>query len=237
MPIPPDPPRQNTRTRRRYMQGSTRSRTIELGTLSEVDEDIYHNREGYEEPDGKASTVECNGTIRRPTNGTVRSIARHLSERQKIERARSVGSVASPAAHPGRNEEHMHPGVSHEEVVTSVNFRQVPCIHFGHRTVRCISEHTDLRGPLAKWSPPPPLPPPPLMHHHLDDKCNSTPHASMSEFHPRTVSTMSRGHGTRSISRSSSMAGGLLVYDPRTMSLMDPRLAAEMQMPDYTLPV
>lgn len=34
------------RTRRRYTQGNTRSKTIELGTLSEVEEDIYHNKDG-----------------------------------------------------------------------------------------------------------------------------------------------------------------------------------------------
>lgn len=34
------------RGRRRYAQGHPRSKTIELGTLSEVDEDIYHNKEG-----------------------------------------------------------------------------------------------------------------------------------------------------------------------------------------------
>ncbi|KAL6737571.1 hypothetical protein Aduo_011202 [Ancylostoma duodenale] len=87
--------------------------------------------------------------------------------------------------------------------------------------------------PLAKWSPSPPV-----MHHHLDEKCNPTPHPSMSEFHPRAVSrTQATAQTARTISRSSSMAGGLLVYDPRTMSLVDPRLTAEVQIPDYSVPV
>ncbi|VDM82428.1 unnamed protein product [Strongylus vulgaris] len=152
MPLPTDTARAPSRNRRRYMQGSARSKTIELGTLSEIEEDIYHNKEGYEEPDGKVvSAADANGTIRRPTNGTVRSIARHLSERQKIERAKAAAVIPVAPLPPPRNEEHMHPGISHEEVVTSVKLRQIPCIHLGHRTVRCISEHTDFRGVSFTW--------------------------------------------------------------------------------------
>ncbi|KAK6752381.1 hypothetical protein RB195_003666 [Necator americanus] len=234
----------SSRGRRRYTQGSSRSKTIELGTLSEVEEDIYHNKEGYEAPNDKVTTAahDNNGTIRRPTNGTVRSIARHLSERQKVERARAPAGAAAtgPATLHHQHAEHDCPGVSHEEVQSAVKFRQPPCIHLDQRAIRCFSERNELRGPLAKWSPTP-------MMHHFDEKCNPIPHPSMSEFHPRAISSVSRTpsvHAVRSISRSSSMAGGLLVYDPRSMSLMDPRLAAaaaaaaaEVQIPDYSVPL
>ncbi|KAL6737570.1 hypothetical protein Aduo_011201 [Ancylostoma duodenale] len=133
------------RTRRRYTQGNTRSKTIELGTLSEVEEDIYHNKDGYEEPKEKTpSAADNNGTVRRPTNGTVRSIARHLSERQKAERARSAAATAAALA--AAHSDEVRPGVSHEDVLTSVKFRALPCIHLDHRAMRCISERTELRA-------------------------------------------------------------------------------------------
>ncbi|EYC29123.1 hypothetical protein Y032_0006g2801 [Ancylostoma ceylanicum] len=135
------------RTRRRYTQGNTRSKTIELGTLSEVEEDIYHNKDGYEEPKEKTTpAADNNGTVRRPTNGTVRSIARHLSERQKAERARSAATAAALAA---AHSDEVRPGVSHEDVLTSVKFRALPCIHVDHRAIRCLSERNELRARVS----------------------------------------------------------------------------------------
>ncbi|XGW28826.1 hypothetical protein V3C99_008542 [Haemonchus contortus] len=75
------------RSRRRYAQGSTRSKTIELGTLSEIEEDIYHNKEAASQS-GVGSQDDSAVNVRWPKNGAVKSIARHFSERLKSEQGK-----------------------------------------------------------------------------------------------------------------------------------------------------
>ncbi|VDO11944.1 unnamed protein product [Haemonchus placei] len=104
------------RSRRRYAQGSTRSKTIELGTLSEIEEDIYHNKEGsylksylsnwfpWNNEDfveaaasqsGVGSQDDSAVNVRWPKNGAVKSIARHFSERLKSEQGKFPHSSLS----------------------------------------------------------------------------------------------------------------------------------------------
>ncbi|KAK5980638.1 hypothetical protein GCK32_014967 [Trichostrongylus colubriformis] len=86
---PPDANAQ-PRYRRRYAQGN-RSKTIELGTLSEIEEDIYHNKEGNNSAVGQSaggSQDDSAVDLRWPRKDTVKSIIRHLSERQKGEQGK-----------------------------------------------------------------------------------------------------------------------------------------------------
>ncbi|CAD6198103.1 unnamed protein product [Caenorhabditis auriculariae] len=83
--------------RRRYTQG--RSRTIELSTLPEIDEDAHVRQDsGLDRRRGLSQDDSCVGSAAsRSFRGSVRSIVRHLSERQLAQRVAPLATSNEPS--------------------------------------------------------------------------------------------------------------------------------------------
>uniref|UniRef100_A0A1I7WVG5 Neur_chan_LBD domain-containing protein n=1 Tax=Heterorhabditis bacteriophora TaxID=37862 RepID=A0A1I7WVG5_HETBA len=173
------------------------------------------------------------GAINRPIAGTVRSLARHLSERQKAGRAAKImrlkaSNEEEPEAKQSRSsfqcEETLEKNPSLEELL----HRNI----MGKREIRDVSiiflAATNMLSFLLPFVKQTPM---------TEEKWNIN-HPSMSEFHVRTPSSASRyGSSVPShqASRSSSKVGPMLMYDPCTMSLVN---AHDLhQVPDYSVPL
>uniref|UniRef100_A0A7I4YMR1 Wsv108 n=1 Tax=Haemonchus contortus TaxID=6289 RepID=A0A7I4YMR1_HAECO len=198
------------RSRRRYAQGSTRSKTIELGTLSEIEEDIYHNKEAASQS-GVGSQDDSAVNVRWPKNGAVKSIARHFSERLKseqVERPISNGSNGNSSGSNGNIQSKC------EFKPDQTDFRQQLMDCTNRRRVQYMPERSCSRTSFTQWD----------KAHYVDEKCR-LPHSTMSEFYASAAaSSLARTQAAIPIqSTPSSSTGTILVPNSRVMSMADPR--------------